>query len=63
MAKRQSFADKATKKKDVSICQTCNQPLTPTLVVSPEPTADGKSYKMRSRSIAICKCNEKSVLA
>jgi hypothetical protein len=63
MAKRQSFADKASKKKDVRVCPNCNQPLTSTLVVSPEPTADGKSYKMRSRNIAICKCNEKSVLA
>ena len=63
MAKRQSFADKVSKKKDVNLCPKCNQPVIPTLVVSPEPTADGKSYKMRSRHIAICKCNENSVLA
>jgi len=63
MAKRQTFADKVSKKKEVSVCPNCNQPITHTLVVSPEPTADGKSYKMRSRSVGICKCNEKSVLA
>ncbi len=63
MAKRQSFADKASKKKDIAICATCNQPITHTVIVSPEPTADGKSYKMRSRNVGICKCNEKTVLA
>lgn len=63
MAKRQSFADKAAKKKDTVICPTCNQPVVYTVVVSPEPTADGKSYKMRARNIGICKCNEQSILA
>jgi len=58
MAKRQSFADKASKKKDVKTCPVCNQPISPTLLVSPEPTADGKSFKMRSRQVGICKCNE-----
>lgn len=62
MAKRQSFADKASKKKDLNYCPTCKEVISYTLVVSPEPTADGKSYKMRSRNIGICKCNEKSVL-
>jgi len=63
MAKRQSFADKASKKKDERLCPVCNQPIKYTLVVSPEPTADGQSYKMRSKNVGICKCNEKSVLA
>ena len=63
MAKKQSFADKASKKKTVNYCPVCKEAISYTLVVSPEPTADGKSYKMRSRNIGICKCNEKSVLA
>lgn len=63
MAKRQSFADKASKKKDVVLCPICNQQITATLVVRPEPTADGKSFKMRSRQVGICKCNEKLLSA
>ncbi|MBU1318006.1 MAG: hypothetical protein KKG33_01910 [candidate division Zixibacteria bacterium] len=63
MAKRQSFADKASKKKDITMCPTCNQPVAHTLVVSPEPTANGKSFRMRSRLVGICKCNEKILSA
>jgi hypothetical protein len=63
MAKRQSFADKASKKKHEKVCPVCNQPVTYTKVVKPEPSGDGQSFRMRSRNIGICKCNEKSVLA
>jgi hypothetical protein len=63
MAKRQSFADKASKKKHEVICPVCNQAVQYTLVVAPEPVSGGKSFKMRSRNVGICKCNEKSVLA
>jgi hypothetical protein len=63
MAKRQTFADKVKKKQNVNVCPNCNQPVAHTLVVYPEPTVDGKSYKMRSRNVAVCKCNENSVLA
>ncbi len=63
MAKRQSFADKASKKIHEKICPVCGQPLKFTLVVKPEPTIDGQSFRMRSKHVGICKCNEKSVLA
>ena len=63
MAKRQSFADKASKKKHEKLCPVCNQPVVYTKVVKSEPTADGQSFRMRTRNIGICKCNEKAVLA
>ncbi len=63
MAKRQSFADKASKKKHEKVCPECNQTVQFSVVVSPEPTKDGKSYRMRSKTVGICKCNEKAILA
>jgi hypothetical protein len=58
MAKRQSFADKASKKKHVTNCEVCGTPITPTAFILPKSTESG-SYKFRRSIIGICKCNHK----
>ena len=60
MAKRQSFADKASKKKHVVDCDVCNSPITPTLVVLPQ-TTDRGTVKYKKAMVNICKCNHKEV--
>jgi hypothetical protein len=58
MAKRQSFADKATKKKHVMECPVCHGPITPTLFILPSTTSVG-SVKYKRSIVGICKCNHK----
>jgi hypothetical protein len=58
MAKRQSFADKASKKKHVIECPVCNSPVTSTMFIIPTPTESG-SIKYKKSMIHVCKCNHK----
>lgn len=60
MAKRQSFADKAAKKKHVINCEVCNSPITATLVVLPQTTGRG-TIKYKKSMVKICKCNHKEI--
>ncbi len=60
MAKRQSFADKASKKKHVKDCAVCNSPMVPTKVVFPGKTENG-GVKYKTNIVHICKCNHKEV--
>lgn len=60
MAKKQTFADKATKQKTVATCPVCSDPLVPTLVLQPAPSSSG-SFRMREVRVAVCKCNKKEV--
>ncbi len=60
MAKRQSFADKASKKKHVLNCEVCNSPITATLVVLPQTTGSG-NIKYKKRMVSVCKCNHKEI--
>jgi hypothetical protein len=58
MAKRQSFADKASKKKHIMNCPVCEGPITPTAFILPL-TTDSGSIKYKRSIIGICKCNHK----
>jgi hypothetical protein len=58
MAKRQSFADKANKKKSVIECPVCKGPVTPTMFILPLNAANG-SVKLKRNIIGVCKCNYK----
>ena len=58
MAKRQSFADKASKKKHVMNCPVCGTPVTPTLFILPVITENG-STKFKKNVVRVCKCNYK----
>jgi hypothetical protein len=58
MAKRQSFADKASKVKHSKNCPVCNTPVAPTLFLIADKTEKG-TYKYKKNMIDICKCNHK----
>lgn len=60
MAKRQSFADKASKKKHVVTCGVCDSPKISTKVVFPQKTESG-GIKYKTSVVDICKCNHKEI--
>jgi|GEM_PF-445737 len=55
MAKRQSFADKVSKKKHETICPACGNAVTFTRMVRAIPKDSG-GYKMKSVTVGIIKC-------
>jgi hypothetical protein len=59
MAKRQSFADKASKVSHAVNCKVCKSPVTPTLFLIANKTDNG-NYKYKKNMIDICKCNHKN---
>jgi len=58
MAKRQSFADKASKVKHSKTCAVCGSAATPTLFLIANKTDNG-FYKYKKTMVEICKCNHK----
>jgi hypothetical protein len=60
MAKKQTFADKASKQKSVATCPVCGDPLAPTLLLQPVASSRG-SFRMRETRVSVCKCNRKEV--
>lgn len=60
MAKRQSFADKAAKKKHVINCSVCGSLLVATKVVLPQRTRNG-NIKYKTDIVNVCKCNHKEI--
>lgn len=63
MAKRQSFADKASKKAHVTICPVCESQVEWVRLVDPAYSDAKKSWKLKDKLVGICKCNEKEILA
>jgi hypothetical protein len=59
MAKRQSFADKASKKVHEKICPICQGVIKPVKLV--RAVDSGKSYKYKTVNIQVCKCNHSMV--
>jgi hypothetical protein len=59
MAKKQSFADKASKKKDVINCPVCGTPITHVKYTRAERSANG--WKFRTTNVGVCKCNHAEV--
>ncbi len=58
MAKKQSFADKASKKKHVAVCPACGNAINFTKIV--KPTENGKGgYKMKAFTVGVVKCANK----
>jgi hypothetical protein len=62
MAKKQTFADKMTKKSDEVICPVCNGPKQFVKHVKAVKTESG-AWKFRSATTGVCKCNEKEIYA
>ncbi|RKX18585.1 MAG: hypothetical protein DRP51_08925 [Candidatus Zixiibacteriota bacterium] len=59
MAKKQSFADKASKKKHEKICPICESAVNYVKYVRAERSENGWRY--RTSNIGVCKCNHSEV--
>ena len=59
MAKKQSFADKASKKRHVELCPICSQEKTRVKWIKAVKSDAGVRY--RTVNIGVCKCNESEV--
>lgn len=61
MAKKQSFADKASKKKHVDICPVCNSEISHIKLL--KATKVNGNWRFTNRPVGVCKCNENEVYA
>jgi len=59
MAKKQSFADKASKKKFEKTCPVCETPLNYVKFVRAERSENGWRY--RTNNVGVCKCNHSEI--
>ena len=59
MAKRQSFSDKASKKKYVNVCLVCSEEKTRVKWIKALKSENGIRY--RTVNIGVCKCNQAEV--
>lgn len=59
MAKKQSFADKASKKKQVDICPICNSEITHIRLV--KANNRNGNWRFSSKPVGVCKCNEAEI--
>ncbi len=59
MAKKQSFADKAAKKKDEKTCPVCQTTLSFIKYVRAERSETGWRY--RTSNVGVCKCNHSEI--
>ncbi len=60
MAKKQSFADKASKVKHSVNCPVCGGTVQSVLYVRSAKT-DGGAWKFRQRVVQVCKCNHAEI--
>ena len=59
MAKKQSFADKVSKKRFTMNCPVCKQPINFIKYVKAERSENG--WKFRTTNVGVCKCNHAEV--
>lgn len=60
MAKKQSFADKASKKAFTMTCPVCKETIHYIRHVKAVKTEDG-AWKFNARNTGVCKCNQQEV--
>jgi hypothetical protein len=60
VAKRQSFADKSSKKSHAVICPVCGETIQYIRHVKAEK-ADHGGWKYRHQNLGVCKCNTKEI--
>ena len=60
MAKKQSFADKASKVKHAVICPVCGGAVQAVLYVR-SAKADSGAWKFRQKVVQVCKCNHAEI--
>ena len=59
MAKKQSFADKATRRGHIKSCPVCDTEMSYIKHVKAVKSENG--WKYRSLNVGVCKCNEKEI--
>jgi hypothetical protein len=59
MAKKQSFADKASKKKHAINCPVCESEISYVKYAKAEKSAKG--WRFRTVNVGVCKCNHTEV--
>lgn len=59
MAKKQSFADKASKRKDIKVCPVCNSDIA--LIKLMRAVKRNGNWKFASKPFGVCKCNEAEI--
>lgn len=59
MAKKQTFAEKASKKKRVISCPVCGQAITYVKYTRAERSSNG--WKFRTVNVGVCKCNHSEI--
>jgi hypothetical protein len=59
MAKKQSFADKASKKRQVNICPVCSGEITHIKLMK-AVKRDG-NWRFTNKPVGVCKCNEAEI--
>ncbi len=59
MAKKQSFADKASKKKHAMTCPICQGEIAFIKYVKAEKSSNGWRY--RTNNVGVCECNRKEL--
>lgn len=57
MAKKQSFADKASKKAFVKVCPACENPVQFIKIVKPIEGKNG-AFKLKEQNIGVCDCKK-----
>ena len=60
MAKKMSFADKASKKSFQRVCPVCSEAIQNIKYVK-AVKGSNNAWKMHSQNIGVCKCNEKEI--
>jgi len=59
MAKKQSFADKASKKRQIDICPVCKSEISHLKVVQANNIKG--HWRFSNKPIGVCKCNEAEI--
>lgn len=59
MAKKQSFADKASKKKQVDICPVCKSEIAHIKLM--KAVNRNGNWRFTNKPVGVCKCNEAEV--
>lgn len=60
MAKKQSFADKSSKKSSMATCPVCQETLQRIKYVKSVKSETG-AWKFRTSNTGVCKCNQKEI--
>ena len=60
MAKKQSFADKSSKKSHAITCPVCQEPIQHVKMVK-ATKGDNGAWKFRNQNVGVCKCNSSEI--